>query len=118
MNIIDITPEEIQNMDPEELTKALMTHLETVIDPEIGIDLVNLGLVYDVEITPEGFAKVTITLTSMGCPMADQIVQDLELTMKEIKMVKEVEVEIVWYPSWSPERMSRYARIALGMKFQ
>lgn len=99
----------------QDLKDNIYGALETVIDPELGIDIVNLGLVYDVEMDEEGKTDVTMTLTSMGCPMAGTIVQMVKVALSDIPEVKEVDVHIVWTPPWSKDRMSRYAKIALGV---
>lgn len=95
---------------------SMMGALENVIDPELGIDIVNLGLVYDVELTEDGTGIVTMTLTSMGCPMGPQIVGSVEHELKELPEVKTVDVNIVWSPPWSKDLMSRYAKMALGVR--
>ncbi|PWU67742.1 MULTISPECIES: metal-sulfur cluster assembly factor [Gracilibacillus] len=97
------------------LEDNLMGALENVIDPELGIDIVNLGLVYGVDLNEEGIATVTMTLTAMGCPLAGHIEQDVKRVMEDIPEVKDTEVNIVWSPPWSKDRMSRYAKIALGI---
>ncbi|MRG87060.1 metal-sulfur cluster assembly factor [Salinibacillus xinjiangensis] len=97
------------------LEENLMGALENVIDPELGIDIVNLGLVYGVELDDEGVATVTMTLTAMGCPLAGHIEQDVKRVLSDIPEVKESVVNIVWSPPWSKDRMSRYAKIALGI---
>ena len=100
----------------EALQAQIGEQLETVIDPELGIDIVNLGLVYGVDLDEDGYCHVQITLTTMGCPLADVIIGDIERALLKIDFIKEVVVELVWYPAWDPSRMSRYARIALGVK--
>ncbi|KAB8139172.1 metal-sulfur cluster assembly factor [Gracilibacillus oryzae] len=97
------------------LEENLMGALENVIDPELGIDIVNLGLVYGVDLDDEGIATVTMTLTAMGCPLAGHIEQDVKRVMEDIPEVKDTNVNIVWSPPWSKDRMSRYAKIALGI---
>ncbi|MFC4386841.1 metal-sulfur cluster assembly factor [Gracilibacillus marinus] len=97
------------------LEENLMGALENVIDPELGIDIVNLGLVYGVDLDDEGICTVTMTLTAMGCPLAGHIEQDVKRVMEDIPEVKETVVNIVWSPPWSKDRMSRYAKIALGI---
>nr|WP_239534231.1 metal-sulfur cluster assembly factor [Thalassobacillus pellis] len=92
-----------------------MGALENVIDPELGIDIVNLGLVYGVDIDDEGVATVTMTLTAMGCPLAGVIEQDVKRVLSDIPEVKEANVNIVWNPPWTKDKMSRYAKIALGI---
>lgn len=95
---------------------SMMGAIENVIDPELGIDIVNLGLVYDVELDDDGIARVTMTLTSMGCPMGPQIVANVQQELIELPEVKEVDVNIVWSPPWSKDNMSRYAKMALGVR--
>ena len=100
----------------EDLKENIMGALEQVIDPELGIDIVNLGLVYDVEMDDNGKTIVTMTLTSMGCPLAGVIVDQVNAALSDIPEVKETDVNIVWNPPWTKDRMSRYAKIALGIR--
>lgn len=100
----------------QDLKDSMLGALEQVIDPELGIDIVNLGLVYDVDMNDEGLATVTMTLTSMGCPLAATIVDQVKYFLEDLPEVKEVEVNIVWTPAWTKDRMSRYAKIALGIR--
>lgn len=99
----------------EALKENMMGALENVIDPELGIDIVNMGLIYDVDLDEEGLCTVTMTLTSMGCPLAGHIEQDVRRALSDIPEVKEIDVEIVWSPPWNKDKMSRYAKIALGI---
>lgn len=99
----------------EALKENALGALENVIDPEIGIDIVNLGLVYGVDIDEEGVCTVTMTLTSMGCPLAGHIEADVKNALADLPEIKEVIVDIVWDPPWGKEKMSRYAKIALGI---
>lgn len=99
-----------------DMKESILSVLENVIDPELGIDIVNLGLVYDVNLDEEGTAVVTMTLTSMGCPMAPVIVDQVQTALSELPEVKKTEVDIVWNPPWSKDMMSRYAKIALGVR--
>lgn len=100
----------------QELKDSIYNALELVVDPEIGIDIVNLGLVYDLEMDENGKLTVTMTLTSMGCPLAGTIVEQVKSALADIPEIKETEVNIVWSPPWSKDRMSRYAKIALGIR--
>nr|WP_206702867.1 metal-sulfur cluster assembly factor [Bacillus sonorensis] len=93
-----------------------MGALEQVVDPELGIDIVNLGLVYDVEMDENGKTDITMTLTSMGCPLAPIIVDQVKTALADLPEVKEVDVNIVWNPPWTRDKMSRYAKIALGIQ--
>ncbi|WP_374722703.1 metal-sulfur cluster assembly factor [Peribacillus tepidiphilus] len=100
----------------QDLKGSIMGALEQVVDPEIGIDIVNLGLVYDVEINDEGIVTVTMTLTSMGCPLAGTIIDQVKTALSDLPEVKDTEVNIVWNPPWTKDKMSRYAKIALGIQ--
>ncbi|HLR18508.1 MAG TPA: metal-sulfur cluster assembly factor [Staphylococcus sp.] len=99
----------------EELKDSILGALEMVIDPELGIDIVNLGLIYNVDVDDDGLCTVEMTLTSMGCPMGPQIMNSVKEALAEIPEVKETEVNIVWSPPWGKDKMSRYAKIALGI---
>lgn len=100
----------------QDMKDSMFGALENVIDPELGIDIVNLGLVYDVELDEEGVATVTMTLTSMGCPMGPVIVDQVNTALGELPEVKSTNVNIVWNPPWSKDKMSRYAKMALGVR--
>src|SRR5690625_107912 len=99
----------------EALKENLIGALENVIDPELGIDIVNLGLVYDVDLDDEGLCTVTMTLTSMGCPLAGHIESDVRGALGNIPQIQDIKVDIVWDPPWGKDKMSRYAKIALGI---
>jgi len=98
------------------MKERIMEALENVIDPELGIDIVNLGLVYDIDMNDEGVVTVTMTLTSMGCPLGGIITQEVKAALSEIPEVQDAEVNIVWNPPWTKDRMSRMAKIALGIQ--
>ncbi|EPH95249.1 hypothetical protein D920_02519 [Enterococcus faecalis 13-SD-W-01] len=101
----------------EGIKEQILAALETVIDPELGIDIVNLGLIYDVEFNPEnGDTVIKMTLTTMGCPLADILTDSIHDALKEVPEVNGIEVKLVWYPAWTTDKMSRYARIALGIR--
>lgn len=103
-------------MMDEALKENMYGALELVVDPELGVDIVNLGLVYDVELDENGTAIVTMTLTSMGCPLAGTIIDQVKTALRDIPEIKETEVNIVWNPPWTKDRMSRIAKIALGVQ--
>ncbi|XNQ12885.1 metal-sulfur cluster assembly factor [Lysinibacillus sp. 3P01SB] len=100
----------------QDMKDSMLGALENVIDPELGIDIVNLGLVYDVDLNEEGVATVTMTLTSMGCPLGPVIVDQVKTALGELPEIKDIEVNIVWQPAWSKDMMSRYAKMALGIR--
>src|SRR3979490_261116 len=92
---------------------AVMDALSNVIDPELGLDFVELGLIYGVEVA-EGQVRVTFTLTTPGCPIGPQVTEQIEEFVGERDVVKSVESEMVFVPPWSPEMMSEDAKFALG----
>lgn len=101
------TKEQLQ----EEVTEAL----KAVNDPELGIDIVNLGLVYTVDVKDNNDVHVEFTLTTMGCPIAPMIDEQIREVTGPIEGIGEVTTELVMYPPWSPEKMSPLARSALGV---
>lgn len=108
--------EEKPNKETEALDDRILTALEDVIDPELGIDIVNLGLIYHVDVDDDNNCEIQMTLTTMGCPLSDMLYNEIVDTVeKKVPEVKDVDVQLVWYPQWTPELMSRYARIALGI---
>jgi metal-sulfur cluster biosynthetic enzyme len=88
--------------------------LKQVIDPELGINIVDLGLVYDVGIRPDGAVHIEYTLTTMGCPIGPLIEQQMQSLLAGIPGVTSLEAEMVIRPPWSPEMMSEEAKAALG----
>lgn len=115
MEIIFPYEKGVNNVD-QDVKDSIMGALERVIDPELGVDIVNLGLVYDVDMDEEGYTTITMTLTAMGCPLAGVIVDQVKYALEDLPEVKETEVNIVWTPAWTKDKMSRYAKIALGIK--
>ncbi|HEU4355740.1 MAG TPA: metal-sulfur cluster assembly factor [Actinomycetota bacterium] len=88
--------------------------LKNVYDPELGINIVDLGLVYDVEVTEGGDVHIEYTLTTMGCPIGPLIEQQMQALLAGVPGVASVEAEMVLRPAWSPEMMSEEAKAALG----
>jgi metal-sulfur cluster biosynthetic enzyme len=91
----------------------VMDALSNVIDPELGLDFVELGLIYGVEVD-DGHVRVTFTLTTPGCPIGPQVTEQIEEFVGELEGVKTIESEMVFTPPWSPEKMSEDAKFALG----
>jgi metal-sulfur cluster biosynthetic enzyme len=89
--------------------------LKNVYDPEIGINIVDLGLVYDADIAENGDVLVTMTLTSLGCPLGPVIVQEVTNALKDLPGIGDVDIKLVWSPPWSPEMMSEEAKDELGI---
>jgi metal-sulfur cluster biosynthetic enzyme len=91
----------------------VMDALSNVIDPELGLDFVELGLIYGVEVS-DGNVSVTFTLTTPGCPIGPQVTEQIEEFVGELDGVRTVDSEMVFTPPWSPEKMSEDAKFALG----
>lgn len=92
--------------------------LKTVYDPELGVDIVNLGMVYDVSLKDEGkTVEVTMTLTTMGCPLYDEIHDEIQNKVKEIQGVQVVTVNLTFTPAWTPEFMSDEAKLLFKYMF-
>ncbi|MBI2862439.1 MAG: metal-sulfur cluster assembly factor [Chloroflexi bacterium] len=89
--------------------------LRAIPDPELGISIVDLGLVYDTRIIEEkGRVEIDMTLTAMGCPIGPYVITDIDQILKQLPGVKDVDVNIVWDPPWDPSRMSDEAKMMLG----
>lgn len=98
----------------EELKEDIVDALKTVFDPEIPVNIYDLGLIYDVEITDDFEAHVQMTLTTPGCPVAQTFPGQVEQKVREVEGVTEANVELVWDPPWTQDRMSEAARLELG----
>jgi metal-sulfur cluster biosynthetic enzyme len=88
--------------------------LKHVVDPELGINIVDLGLVYDVDVSDQGVVHIEYTLTTMGCPIGPLIEHQMQSFLENVPGVSSVEAEMVLRPPWSPEMMSEEAKAALG----
>jgi metal-sulfur cluster biosynthetic enzyme len=95
-------------------TEQVYEALKNVHDPELGINIVDLGLVYDVEVSEGGDVHIEYTLTTMGCPIGPLIEQQMQAFLENVPGVTSVEAEMVLRPAWSPEMMSEEAKAALG----
>ena len=93
--------------------EAVTDVLREVIDPELGLDFVELGLIYDVEVEA-GTVRVTYTLTSPGCPIGPQVAEQIEEFVSDLEGVEEVQPTMTFSPPWTPDRMSEDAKFALG----
>ncbi|AKP67842.1 metal-sulfur cluster assembly factor [Companilactobacillus ginsenosidimutans] len=104
----------MEETENKQKNDEIMEALENVIDPELGIDIVNLGLIYGLEI--EGSkCTVTMTLTTMGCPLSDMINNDIHQAVESVEGIDSCDINLVWYPIWDMSKMSRFAKIALGI---
>lgn len=99
---------------PQELLPTLTAALERVIDPEVAMNIVDVGLVYGVTVK-DARVDVNVTMTSAACPVADVIVEDIEFQLDQsLPETLQIHVELVWEPAWSPQRMSGKARLLMG----
>jgi metal-sulfur cluster biosynthetic enzyme len=103
------------SVDTDSLREACIEALKVVRDPEIPVNVVDLGLIYGLEVSPEGEVQVEMTLTSMGCPVQDMIQADAELACMKVEGVKRVTVEFVWSPPWSLEKMTEDGKKQMRM---
>ena len=97
-------------LTPEVVRKAL----RQVKDPELGLNIIDIGLVYDVLISPENEVTVRMTLTSPGCPSGPEIMQDAKLVVEDLEGVKSATVELVWEPYWTPDKMDPRVKAFMG----
>jgi FeS assembly SUF system protein len=105
-------------MDPVktlELKPHVIEAITTVYDPEIPVNIYELGLIYDIDIDAEGVVHVSMTLTSPACPSAQQIPVEVATKIRAIPGVTDADVQIVWEPQWTMEKMSDAARLQLGI---
>jgi FeS assembly SUF system protein len=98
-----------------DLYEAVIDALKEIYDPEIPVNIYDLGLIYDVEITPEHHAKVKMTLTTPHCPVAESMPGEVELRVGSVPGIGDAEVELVWDPPWDPQKMTDEAKLELGM---
>jgi FeS assembly SUF system protein len=98
-----------------QLQEAVIEALKSIYDPEIPVDIYELGLIYDVAISEDGDAVVTMTLTTPHCPVAESMPGEVELRVLSVPGIRDAEVKLVWDPPWDPSKMSDEARLELGM---
>ena len=98
-----------------DLYEAVVEALKEIYDPEIPVNIYDLGLIYGVEVDGEGGAHVTMTLTTPHCPVAESMPGEVELRVASVPGIRDAEVNLVWDPPWGPDRMTDAARLELGM---
>ncbi|MGB1169078.1 MAG: DUF59 domain-containing protein [Flavobacteriaceae bacterium] len=99
----------------QEIGDKIVGVLKTIYDPEIPVDIYELGLIYDVFVNDENNAKILMTLTSPNCPVAESLPLEIEEKVKSLKEINNAEVEITFDPTWTQEMMSDEAKLELGM---
>lgn len=115
-----MTEPQLQAVAPEAVTAAVLRErvvdaLRTIFDPEIPVNIYDLGLVYDIKVDDSGKVEVQMTLTAPGCPVAQTFPGTVESTLYCVPGVAEVRVELVWDPPWCQDKMSEAAKLQLGM---
>jgi len=103
------------NVDIEELRKRTVAALRRIHDPEIPVNIYDLGLIYELDVTAAGEVCVRMTLTSPNCPIAEAIPRQVEAALRGVDGVRDARVELVWEPPWSRERMSEAAQLELNL---
>jgi FeS assembly SUF system protein len=102
------------DMEPN-LEEQIVDALKSVFDPEIPVNIYELGLIYDLAIEDEGQVKIKMTLTSPGCPVAGSLPGEVQTKVEGVPGVTNADVELVWDPAWNPSMMTEAARLQLGM---
>lgn len=104
-----------KEINTQELGEKIVEVLKSIYDPEIPVDIYELGLIYDVLVNTEYEVKILMTLTTPNCPVAESLPQEVEEKVKSMDIVKDCEVEITFDPPWTHELMSEEAKLELGM---
>ncbi len=104
-----------KEINKQELEENIILVLKTIYDPEIPVDIFELGLIYEVAIDDDANVKIKMTLTSPACPVAGTLPPEVEMKVTAIEGVKNTKVEIVWSPPWDKDMMSDAAKVKLGM---
>ena len=113
--VLDQTPADAPVIDNETLMEQVLDAIRTVYDPEIPVNIWELGLVYRVDVDSERNVQVDMTLTAPSCPVAGEMPMQVQQVIESLDAVKSCKVELVWEPSWHPGMMSDEARVALDM---
>ncbi len=111
----DRQPGDPQERHDEDLEHNIVLALQTVFDPEIPVNIYELGLIYSIEPSPEGQVEVKMTLTSPNCPVAESLPGEVRAKVETVAGVSAARVEVVWDPPWTPDMMSEAAKLELGM---
>jgi FeS assembly SUF system protein len=102
-------------MDPEVLKEKVIERLQTIFDPELPVNIYELGLIYQVDILPINNVQVLMTLTAPGCPAAQSLPVEVDQKVRQIEGVNDVHVSVTWSPAWNKTMMSEAAQLELGM---
>lgn len=114
-NEISVAGTNNQKLDKQELEEKIIQVLKTCYDPEIPVDIFELGLIYEIKIDDEANVNIKMTLTSPACPVAGSLPGEVETKIKSVEEIKSVNIELVWNPPWDRDMMSDVAKVELGM---
>lgn len=104
-----ITPQDILSVEQD-----IVYTLKNIYDPEIPVNIYDLGLIYEIDVTPDGLATIRMTLTAPNCPMADQLLEEVERNVANVKGVEKVDVVLTFEPAWDRSMMSEETLLDLG----
>ncbi len=105
----------METINKQELEEKIIRTLKTCYDPEIPVDIFELGLIYEIKISDEAEVNVKMTLTSPACPVAGSLPPEVEAKLRALPEIKNVKIELVWSPPWDRDMMSDIAKVELGM---
>ena len=105
----------MSNIDTEAVRTSIIETLKTVFDPEIPVNIYDMGMIYEVRVEENGFAFVKMTLTSPACPVAGTLPPEVEVKVAGVEGVVDAKVELVWEPTWTQEMLSEAAKLQLGL---
>ncbi|HUX59678.1 MAG TPA: iron-sulfur cluster assembly protein [Ignavibacteriaceae bacterium] len=105
----------MSELNKQELEDKIIQVLKTCYDPEIPVDIFELGLIYQIRIDNEANVKISMTLTSPACPVAGSLPPEVAEKVRSLPEIKSVDIELVWNPPWDRDMMSEYAKVELGM---
>jgi FeS assembly SUF system protein len=108
-------PPNAPKLSADEIENNVVEALKTVFDPEIPVNIYELGLVYDVDVQETGEVKISMTLTSPACPVAGSLPGEVQAKVEKVPGVTKAEIDLVWEPAWNPSMMSEASRLQLGM---
>ena len=100
---------------PQDIREEIIESLKTIYDPEIPVNIFDLGLIYDIQVDGQGRSSLEMTLTSPMCPVAESLPLEVEKELRKIKGVTDVNIQVVWDPPWSPDLMSEEAKLELNL---
>lgn len=110
-----LTAEDVQALQP--LYESVIAALKQVYDPEIPVNIYDLGLIYELNINPDHEVYIKMTFTAPNCPMADQVMQEVQESVEAVPTVKKVEIELTFEPAWDKSMLSEEARVDLGLDY-